>query len=232
MPQKRTESLRENTEARPFWVTRGQLHTFNSGESTPTAFAPTLNPTNEDPEWPLMLDLYFTRLVSAVQEWSTCAHSTPSLPDTVIEQRVAMTDGKRQQQHTGSSHSLPHNCSDTNRPVNGDPILSNRTTRENRAICPHDTSVDSCPGDREMPPPPKDNRLQSPVTITNTVALPDRQSPNPPTARLAQLSDPPDEDPNGPKRVAVSERYQTQNHKPPPPNIPKENLKTWPWHKR
>ena len=181
-----------------------------------------------DPSWPLMLDGYLERLVSAVQEWSTRAQSTPSLPDTVIEQNVAKTDAKEQQ--TGSSPSLPNSCSDRNRPVNGDIILSNRTIRENRATCPHDTSVDNCPGDQEMPPSPKDNTPQSPVT-TNIVALQSRQSPNPPTARLAQLSDPPDEDPNGPKRVAVlCERYTNQHSKFPSPNIAKVNQKTWPWH--
>ena len=62
-----------------------------------------------------------------------------------------------------------------------------------------------------MPPSPKENTLQSPVT-TNIVALQSRQSPNPPTARLAQLSDPPDKDPNGPKRVVVlCELYKNQH---------------------
>ena len=115
-------------------------------------------------------------------------------------------------------------CSDRNHPVNGDLILSNRTTRKNRATCPHDTSVDNCAGEQEMPPSPKDNRLQSPVT-TNTVALQSRQLPNPPTAWLAQLIDPPDEDPNGPKRVAVSEWYQNLK-KPPSPSTLQVDLKT------
>ena len=120
---------------------------------------------------------------------------------------------------------LPNNCSNTDRPVKWESKLSNRTTSPtlstNRASCPHDTSGDNYPGDLEMPPSPTNSIPQSPVTI-NSVASQSRQSPKPHTARLAQLSNPPDEDMNGPKRVAaVGLRYQEQNLIDPPMNFPR-----------
>lgn len=121
---------------------------------------------------------------------------------------------------------LPNNCSNTDRPVKWESKLSNRTTSPtlstNKASCPHDTSGDDYPGDLEMPPSPTNLIPQSPVTINNVTSQ-SRQSPKPPTARLAQLSNPPDEDLNGPKRVvAFGQRYQEQQTDNISPNVPSD----------
>ena len=168
------------------------------GESTPIAFAPP-DPTQQDLEWPQLLDECRLWLISAVRETNTCAQSTPSLPPSTTE-KIPIARLCMDKQQTGS-----HTSSPANRDVipHHDYVDSNRSPPPHvRAGDSHDTSGHHCPGDEEMPPT-SDQTPTDKVLPTSTRGHSDRQSP--PTAELAHQGNPPDEDP--PKRVAESERY-------------------------
>ena len=193
----------------PTRETASGSNTLERGESTPTSFAPD-HPTDEDPEWPQVLALCMSRLISTVRDTSICAHSTPSsLPGTIAEPTNPMRT-----ERVGSTPDLSVTDREEGRPANRDTHQShiNGTDPDTsmRARGTHN-SEQHCPGDLEMPPPTKTfNKVLPPDGHSN------RQSLSPPTARPhAHPSSPPDED-GKPKRVADSERYHSSTHESPP----------------
>ena len=158
-----------------------------SGESTPTAFAPT-HPTQEDPLWHPLLEYSLKRFISTVRETSSRAQSTTSLPhDTTEKQPMCIVQGIKGSHPTNS-----------NRPANRDhhhPLMSDETVVLTtqlqqsplnifRGTDSHNTSGTQDPtGDTEMPAPPLftgtiANEARGTLIDKNT-RHPDRQSPPP-----------------------------------------------------
>ena len=90
-------------------------NTSERGVSTPTLFAPDY-PTDEDPEWPQVLALCMSRLISTMRETSICMQSAPSsLPSTIAESTNPMST-----EQVGSHPDLSLTDREDEHPVNRD----------------------------------------------------------------------------------------------------------------
>lgn len=176
-----------------------QAYETEPGDNAPTEFAPSY-PTEQDLNWPKVLENVVLRLVSTVRGTPTPANSQSSLSSAVTEIVQSLTGTQSHPESTPDIMKVP-----SHRPVNRD-TQSNHPHNAGSGH-PEPSDVHS-QGDSEMPS--GSTHGSTTVTAADKVQLPshsDRQSPNP-TALLAHQG-------NrlmrtyGPKRVADSER---QNH--------------------
>lgn len=186
------------------------------GESTPRTFTPS-QPTQEDRLWPLLLDQSLKRFISTVREMSARAQSTSSLPDNTTERQTSAQlciDNNRMESnhdHLANRDTPRHHSTD-----NGRMPTQSATSSNIGSTDPHDTSdcqLDPS-SDSVMPKPPTTSIITNHQVRKSTTGHPDRQSPPPLTAQLTLSSCPPDEDPIGPKRVAVSDMRSTSHNSP------------------
>ena len=187
-------------------------YNFEPGESTPLAFDPLLNPTDENPQWSQILDLLCQRIVSTALVTNTGAEAT-SLPPTAVELTPTHVDVILRTPGSMIGHSTGH----TSRPANRDaPNITLNTPRTSELS---DCSVCSL-GDLEKPTGPthgsphqqdSPNKDRTPSRLSNRQSLID-------TALLAHQGNPPDED-IMPKRVADSERPSFTLHQTSNPNV-------------